>query len=206
MVSLSSCGFLGIGPWHGDALDETRESFETWDGQGLSIEELVISSQSGRPGERQNDAIVIGEVVDVEPGQSFRWTLTDDGEDRTILPFGDPAAESTSFHLSVEVSEVVVAGLGTDIEPGRIRIEVTHSADKLESVEDDYQSIGEVVFFLSQGSPVYDYAQDVWSIDYNQALIGRLGNNGEIDFPVVDYYSRPDSLTLDDLKGWATTI
>lgn len=154
VISLSSCGFLGIGPWHGDALNETRHSFETWDSaEGLSIEEMVVSSQSGQPGERETDAIVIGRVVDVEPGQSFSWTIGDDAEARTILPFGDPSAEATSFHLSLEVTDVVVAGRDTDIEPGRIQIGVTHSADKRGSVEDDYQGIGEVVFFLSEKSP-----------------------------------------------------
>ncbi len=157
MVSPSSCGFLGIGPWHGDALDETRQSFETFDpAEGLSIEEMVISSQSGRPGGRQNDAIVLGKVVEVEPGQSCSWTLTDDGAEKTVLPFGDPDAEVISFHLNVDVTEVVVAGRGTEIEPRRIQVGVTHSAEKRGSVEDDFQGIGEIVIFLRQGSPVYD--------------------------------------------------
>ncbi len=204
VLGLSSCGFLGIGPWHGDAMDETRQSFETWDAAGpLSIEEMIVSSQFGRPGARDTDAVVIGRVVDVGPGQSFSWTITDDSEERSILPFGHPEAEASSFHLSVEVTDVVVSGRGSDIEPGRIEVGVMHAAELQDSVADDYTGIGEVVFFLHQGSPLFDHAEDTWAIDYNQALIGRVSGDGEVDFPLVDVASQPDTLTVDDLRDWA---
>ena len=167
---------------------------------------MVVSSQFGRPGERDTDAVVIGRVVDVGPGQSFSWTITDDSDERSILPFGDPEAEASSFHLGVEVTDVVVAGRDTDIEPGRIQVGVSHSADLRDSVEDDYSGIGEVVFFLRQGSPLFDYAEDIWAIDYNQALIGRLDSDGTIDFPLVDVFSPPGTLTVEDLRGWAADV
>ncbi len=42
-LGLSSCGFLGIGPWHGKALNDTRHGFKTYDAASgySSIEDLV---------------------------------------------------------------------------------------------------------------------------------------------------------------------
>lgn len=202
-VSAASCGVFGGSGWDGDALGGTRDSLETYDpAEALSIPTIVALSQSGRSGERPLDAVVIGRVIDVEPGRSMSWTLREDGADRVFLPFGDEGAEASTFHLTVDISEVVVAGKGTTVPSDEITVGVSHPAEDAEAVQDDYRGIGEAVFFVYQDSALYDYADDVWAIDHNQGLIGRLSGDGEIDFPLLPHADRPEDISVPDLVAW----
>lgn len=186
-LGLTSCGFLGSGPWHGRAFDDTRNGFKTYDVEGRysSVNDLVKASMSQASGGGL-DAVVIGSVVAVEPGRSLTWNITDDGDERVELPFGDDESMIDTFHLTVEVTDVVVQGVGVDIARGELSVGVGHNPDvSLDNVTHDYEGVGEVVFFLRADSPRYDYADDMWSIDYNDSLLGRVGDDGEIDFPLI---------------------
>ncbi|MGB3186258.1 MAG: hypothetical protein WBG36_06735 [Ornithinimicrobium sp.] len=184
-LSASSCAFLGLGPWHGDATDAVRDSFETFDPEeGANLRKLVVSSQTRTPGQRSLDAVVIGEAAAVEPGVESEWDLT-------------------ASLLTVEVSETVVQGRGADIGP-TITVGVSHYGDvTLENVAHDYQGIGEVLWLLSQHSPSYDDDAGVWSIAYNQALIASIHDGNELRFPLFPYSTGPEGITIEALRAWA---
>ncbi len=98
-LTLSSCGFLGLGAWHGKAMDDTRDGFETYDvaKHYPPLDEAVTAAQGGEPGQRDMDALVVRTVVAVDPGRSLTWSLDVNGEDEQRIepPFGTKTRWST---------------------------------------------------------------------------------------------------------------
>ncbi|MGB3859651.1 MAG: hypothetical protein WA903_05915 [Ornithinimicrobium sp.] len=54
-----------------------------------------------------------------------------------------------------------------------------HAVENQDSVEDDYTGI---------------------------ELIGRVSDDGHVDFPLVTSSNQPDTLTVEDLRGWAADV
>ena len=138
-------------------------------------------------------AVVRGEVTAVAPGVSNSWELTDDGEARTILPFGDEASQSDTYHLTVKVNEVIAQGPDADLGPTlTVGIALPPDGADLDQVRADFEQVDDAVFFI-QESPVFDYEPSLLGISENGTLIGFV-NDGSVTYPLLE---APDTFTAD---------
>ncbi len=54
-----------------------------------------------------------------------------------------------TFHLTLDVSDLVVQGRGIELQPGELAVGVSHNPDvTLDDVRHDYEGIGEAAFVL----------------------------------------------------------
>ena len=167
---------------------ESADFVRTYDTVG---EAVAMTAAGGRSAPAL--AVVRGNVTAVEPGVSSSWELTDDGEARTLLPFGDEAPEIDTYHLTIEVTDVIAraptAQLGRTVTVG---IALPPSRATLDRVRADFEQVDDAVFFV-RDSPVFDYEADVLGISENGTLIG-LVNDGAVTYPLLE---APEAFTAD---------
>ena len=191
-AGLAACGSAQQG--NGETFDALRARMQSADfvRNYDSVGQAVAMTAAGGPSAPAL-AVVRGDVTAVEPGVSKSWELNDDGEETTILPFGDEAAESSTYHLTIEVDEVIARGPTADL--GRtlvVGIALPPSLANLDQVRADFEQIDDAVFFVNE-SRVYDYKSDVLGISENGTLIGFV-NDGSVTYPLLE---APDSFTAD---------
>ena len=119
----------------------------TYDSVAELAERITARHDDGGYDER----IVEGTVTSVERGASFRWEITDDGERRIELRYGDPTAMVDTVHLGVEVNEQLAPHASTQ----RIDLTVGVAFDagfSFAQIEADYLALDDVVMFL-EASP-----------------------------------------------------
>lgn len=151
------------------------------------------------------DAVIRGDVTAVKPGVSNSWKLTEDGEDRKILPFGDENSESDTYHLTIEVSDVIAQGPKSDLGPTLVvGIALPPGADPAR-VRSDFERVDDAVFFVRE-SPVFDYEPGVLGISENGTLIGFVDGDS-VHYPLLE---APEAFTADGenlgaLKSAAST-
>lgn len=172
-----------------------------------SIEELVSQTVANRSDQRAVDYVVLGRVVDVERGSSFRWVMDEEiGEAaREELAFGSPGAQIDTAHLTVEVSEIIAAGAGVPEPAKLLTVGVAMDADiPFDSIARDFSSLTRTVLFLRAGTPVFDYEDDLLAIVEDGALLATVDDDEILNFPVLDGAEelRANSgLTIDTLRN-----
>ena len=199
-VGLAACGSAQQGD--GETFDALRARMESADyvRNYDTVGQAVAMTAAGGPS-APAIAVVRGDVTAVEPGVSNSWELTGDGEDRTILPFGDENSQIDTYHLTIEVSDVIAHGPTTNLGPTlTVGIALPPGAD-LAQVRSDVEQIDDAVFFV-QESPVFDYEPGLLGISENGTLIGFV-DDGSVHYPLLEV---PDAFTADggDLAALAT--
>lgn len=181
-------GACGSDDSAGEAFDSIRGGNENASRERVykSWDELVAMSAEGKPGQDAVDAAVVGDVTGVTEGRSFVWDIDDDGETRTEVKFGDDKAMIWTYHLSIKVSSVVGTG-GDTIKPGwTVTVGIAVDPDvNLDAVKNDFSAIEGALFFL-QKSPVFDYADNLYAIVEDGALMAVPDNDGNLSFPLLD--------------------
>ena len=193
-AALTACGSAQQG--EGQTFDALKARTEAASSAGRdydSVGQAVALTAAGGPSAPAL-AVVRGDVTAVAAGVSKSWELTDEGEETTILPFGDEAAESSTYHLTIDVDEVIAQGptakLGRTVTVG---IALPPSLATLDQVRTDFEQVDDAVFFI-KSSRLYDYAPNVLGIAENGTLIGFV-NDGSITYPLIEQPT--DSFTAD---------
>ena len=132
-----------------------------------------------------SDAVVVGHVTSVSPGRGFAMSEEDE---TSQVPFDDPRAVWRTIHAEVAVTEVLGGQLGEDTTV----VGLVWGPDRsFEVAAEGLPALGELVFFLHEGSAVYDYDPTLWAIPEDGAIIAEIGSDGRLTLPAVE----PDRAT-----------
>lgn len=199
LLAMSACS--SDVPGKGETFDKMRERAESssYARNYDSLQQVFAMTAAGGESAPAS-AVVRGHVTEVIPGVSMSWELTDDGEKRAILPFDDPAAQINTYHLTVEVTETLVTAPRKSVEESVVVGIALPPGLKVEEVEEDYQSAGDAIFFLTDTNAVFDYDSDVVAIMENGSLMGFI-EEGLVAYPLMDKGDPlvEDGRTIDDL-------
>ena len=136
--------------------------------------------------------MIRGGVTSVTPGVSTSYALTEDGNETTVLDFGDERADVDTYHLTVEVRDVIAHGpsvaVGATVQVG---IALPPDIDPDEVVS-DYERVDDAVFFV-QESPVFDYDPALLAITEDGTFMG-LVDDTTVTYPLMEV---PDAFTAD---------
>ena len=161
---------------------------------------MVSTARSEGPA----DLVVVGKAVKVEPGVGMRWVITDDGDERTVVAFEDESAEMRTFHITLEIEEAL-APTKTGESTGELVFGATFEPDvSLSDVRKDFLGAGEIVPFLSNDGPIYDYDPGVMTVLESGALMGVVSEKGVVEFPFLnprDSLNPTDSPTVGKLAA-----
>lgn len=139
------------------------------------------------------DGFVVGDVISVEEGRSFRWEMNDEGEERVQLGFNEDAAQVSTLHVTLRVSRSIVAKnrssdmaesltVGEDV---RFGLALAAPADPA-AAERELLEAGSLVALLYKGSSVFDYDPDLWAVVQDGAYLGVVQDGNIVHFPVLD--------------------
>lgn len=144
------------------------------------------------------EAVILGNVTDVTEGKAFN-VEGNDAPGGTLTDFDDPKAQWRTFHLAVDVAEVISGTAANKITVG---LAFGPNID-VESVRADMTSMKDVVLFLER-SPVFGYDDAIYGVLSDGALIAQVDNQGTLTLPVLEANeSAPmlaGSTTLDNLR------
>ena len=130
------------------------------------------------------ELVVLGTITGVNRGASFSWDADDAGNETTTqYPFGDGRAMGHTVHLTVAVSEVVAPPTEESMETITVGL-VFDSNISFDTIQNDYSTLGTIVFFLKQ-SPIFDYKPGTYAIIEDGALMGVLKSDGTLRFPTM---------------------
>lgn len=185
LLALSACGTGS--PGEGKTFDKMRERSESssYARNYDSLQKVFAMTEAGGQSAPAS-AVVRGRVVEVTPGVSMSWELTEDGEKRTDLPFDDPAAQINTYHLTVEVEETLIAAPSKNVDESVVVGIALPPGLKVEEVEEDYRSVNDAIFFLTDTNAVYSYDSDVVAIMENGSLMGFIVEEGLVEYPLMD--------------------
>lgn len=206
-------------------IDQLGSSSASWSLQPFtSLSDLLPSSTlydasgDGAPPEPIVKALVVGEVVDVQPGYGFPASVPNDGHDYR-MGFASSESDWSTATLTVKVDEIVSAADGVDIgDTVQVGMRLLPTGGTMErsvydvdSVFDSLLNSGRTLFVLDvnedqpklypQDGKVYDLfmAGDWWA---------PIGDEGEISLPVVDEGQEKiwlsDADTLSELRDGAS--
>lgn len=142
---------------------------------------VVVETPWSDPGPN-SDLVVVGRVVDVQPGSGY-VVAGDDAPSGTPTAFDDPAARWRTVHLRVQVEsslggvpsqESVVVGLRYPADP-----------DELGLWEQGLVSLGRTVFFLRE-SAVFADEPGVLGVLEDGALLAPVDETGALSLPMID--------------------
>ncbi len=88
-----------------------------------------------------------------------------------------------TVHLTVAVSEVVAPPTEESMETITVGL-VFDSNISFDTIQNDYSTLGTIVFFLKQ-SPIFDYKPGTYAIIEDGALMGVLKSDGTLRFPTM---------------------
>lgn len=149
------------------------------------------------PAEALSDAVVTGRITEVEPGVS----QVSSGEDSVALAdFEDCRAMARTLHLEVSVDEELGP---TDVSGSvRVGLAIGASVDPNEMMA-GLESLGQVLLFLSAESAVFDYDPSLYRILENGALLGVVGADGRVEFPVQAQLHVEGSLSPEEMREFS---
>jgi hypothetical protein len=183
---------------------ERVRSYESW-GDLIALAKSGGRSDGGGRIADPIDAAVLGDVIDVEEGRSFKWDVGPEGSElRLETEFGSSDAMISTYHLTVKVSTVIGPTDAKDAAGSSMLIGLAVDSDvTLKDVESDFSSITGAVFFVSK-SPVFDYDSRLFAIVEDGALMAVPADDGSLTFPLLaasDSVQPPGKTRASDLKG-----
>lgn len=190
---MSSCGSLAATPEAVGFFDARGDTASRVGGVYRSPAEAMPQVRyriNGRAPSSVADAYVVGDIVDVQPGRSHRWTFEgeDEVERRHELAFNAEDAQASTVHLVVRIVRSIVGpdvsdgvwrgfGAGKDVTLGLAmgaQVDVPALRESL---------VGQPVAALLYGSsPVFDYDENLWAILQDGGLLGHVGDDGTVTF------------------------
>lgn len=180
---LTACSAGGTG----QAFDALRDGQEgaSRERTYTSLSEVVAEIDTGRPGARPAEALVVGRVASVEPGIARSWDVLADGERVNELRWDDPATQARTFHLHVQVREVIDAAPGVPVGDW-VTVGISFPPETTEAdVNGSFIAGYDLVLFLTK-TPVFDYHPQVWAVTEDAALVGIVADDGSVSFPLLD--------------------
>jgi hypothetical protein len=167
-----------------------------------SITDLLTNTKYEiQTGELQTlcDAVVVGDIIDVQPGVGF--TSTEEDPNGTLTTFDDSQADWRTVHLRVKVSEV----LSGKLEASEVTVGLGLGAD-FRRTRQDLLDLPTTVFFLFH-SPVYAYDNSLYALWRDGTTMTLVDNDGMLSMPGMDQALAAEKLrdvsTLDDLRAAA---
>jgi hypothetical protein len=149
---------------------------------------------------RLSEAVVVGHVTSVSPGRAHDWP-EDIEPDRVEVPYDDPRAMARTVHAEVAVTEVVAG----EVSQRTIVVGFAFgAATPFDVVAAGLPALGELVFFLQSGSPVYDYEPGIWNVAFDGEVLAEVADDGRLSLPSAEPYFAERWLaatpTLDSLR------
>lgn len=151
-----------------------------------NIAELLPNTKYAEPGDTPKpitSRVFVGRVASVTEGKGF-WVPEGDAPGGTVIGFDDGRAMWKTVHLEVTVErslddvskpgELVHVGLATGPDA-----EVTALADGL-------RALGNLVFFLFDDSPVFEYRTDLRAIVEDGSMIATIDGEGRLGLPALE--------------------
>ncbi|MFN2485139.1 MAG: hypothetical protein ABR609_00725 [Acidimicrobiia bacterium] len=178
----------------------------TYDSVLELLPNVVIVGPEGPLGSA-SDAVVVGSIVEVSPGVSMKWDEV--GTTRTLLPFNDAQAMSSTVHVTLQGDQVVGVGSGIEL-PAQVTFGLVLGARvDIEAVSAELKGLGTVVPFLFKDSAVFDYDKSLYAVVEDGGLLGVVGADGKITFPAMDPTVVPKmvpaDLTIESLLALPST-
>lgn len=151
------------------------------------------------------DAVVVGKIVDVQPGVGFDQDELADESRIVQTKFEDPLADYVTAHLVVDVFDRL--GPGKSVSD-RITVGLAmNSAADLERIRPDLLSMQSSVFFLVSNSPVFAYDPSLFAIVQDGEMLTEV-KDGQLSIPAKKAVNPEDEKKLlskaprlDDLKA-----
>lgn len=149
------------------------------------------------------NAYVVGDVVAVEPGASFRWTFQgEDGDGPEVmheLDFNAEDAQATTVHLVVRVERAIVDPDQDDDVHEAVSVGSTvtlavflGAAIDLESVRSELlEQPTRLAALVNEGTTLFDYAEDLWAVSMDGEYLGRVRDD-LVEFPAERYEGGPE--------------
>lgn len=153
---------------------------------------LYVAMEANTEAQPITHAIVVGEVVDVNPGFGFPMMVPDDGQDHR-LDFGAPEAAWSSATADIAVKEEIATEDGARL-PNNIRIGVRvlpvsgSEGDwkyDFDSYKESLLSSGEALFVLEETPSAFSYDPELFGLFMNGEWWCSVRGD-QLRFPAVE--------------------
>lgn len=163
----------------------------------------VLYQVDGREELRISDAYVVGTIIDVQEGRSFRWNENSNSSERIEVPFNGEDAQVSTIHLIIRVDRSIIAPGQPDIADSSVTLGLALNAPvAIDAAREDLLKGGPVVVLLVRSSPVFDYDPTLWAILDDGEFLGNVPHDGSVSFPIlVERGLVPDGLTIEQLEN-----
>jgi hypothetical protein len=128
-----------------------------------------------------SESVVRGEITVAESGRGFDGG--GEAESTRDVGFESKDALWRTLHLRLKVMEHI-AGAATS-EEILVGIVIDGGVNP-DTAARSFEAMDDVVLLLRSGSPVFDYADKLYSIVQDGGLLGLVGDDGMLTFPVLD--------------------
>lgn len=161
------------------------------------------------------DAYIVGELVSVDPGRTFQWTIDSTGEEsRHEVPFNTArtdaeTSQASTVHLTLEITRSIVspdepASVHDRLMPGNtvvLGLTLGEQVD-LDAVRAEFGAVDSFAALLYQQSAVFDYDTDLWAILEDGVFLGTINDDGsQVTFPAAEGDGeRQPSFTIQELE------
>lgn len=139
-----------------------------------------------------SDAYVLGKLLTVEPGRSFRYDRAESSSTTTEVDFNAPNAEVSTIHLVLQIKRSIVApdqyeDIIQDLSPGNeVTLGLALAAPvNVEAVKKDL-STETLAALLYKPSNVFAYDENVWAILQDGAYLGKVNGSETVTFSGLD--------------------
>lgn len=179
---------------------QTGGSVSAYDSLAGALPTVAYRSVDGGLG-RASSSVVIGRFESANAGRGFIDEIESDGV--TEVAFDDPAAHWRTIHARFTQTEVLA---GADHASNRSMILgfAVGTAIDASRFGESLHALGDVLVFVRDDSPVFDYDPGLLSVAENGMLVAVIDESGGLDLPFASP-SRTQSLlaevpTLEQLR------
>jgi hypothetical protein len=180
-----------------DLMRQRAESFDGSSAYDSLVGALPLVTYRGTDGVvgRVSSSVVLGRFEAADAGLGFIANVESETEVVTEVEFDDPAAQWRTIHARFTQTEVVAgADLASD---GSLTLgfavgtqtDVTRFGESL-------HALGDVLVFVTEDSPVFDYEPGLLSVGEDGALVAIIDESGDLALPFVTP-ARAESLLAD---------
>lgn len=167
----------------------------------------LVPSLGGAEPHPYVQSVVLVKSVSVEPEEAHDWSEADgEQSDPRVLSFGDPEADTRTWHASIEVSEVLAGAdpstlaAATNSSTVTVRLVTGGGSVDEQRFVSGMNSLAPSVWFLTTRAGWDDALDVVWM----GRAIATVDDSGKLDFPLLRSPDGarviPESITLDEIR------